>query len=96
MTKKDIVSALASLKAEVREHYKAEIKGIFGSFARDEDQAESDIDILVEFYPGATLLNLAGLGDFLEENLHHKVDLVSERAIRKEIEPYIHQDLIRI
>lgn len=58
MTKKDIISTLASLKAEDREPYKAEIKGIFGSFAGVEDKAESDMDILVEFYPGATALYL--------------------------------------
>ena len=46
MTKKDIITTLASLKAQARDQYKAEIKGIFGSFARDEDKAESDIDTI--------------------------------------------------
>jgi hypothetical protein len=52
--------------------------------------------VLVEFLEGATLFDLAGLGDFLEEKLCCKVDIVSQRAIRKEIEPYIYGDLARI
>jgi len=54
------------------------------------------LDVLVEFREGATLFNLTGLGNFLEEMLHCKVDVVSKRAVRKEIAPHIYGDLISL
>jgi predicted nucleotidyltransferase len=94
MTKEQIIAMLKKLNAEVRNKFKAEIKGIFGSYSRDEAEQNSDIDVLVEFLKGATLLDLTGLGYFLEEKLGCKVDLVSQRAIRKEVKPYIERELI--
>jgi len=94
MTKEQTIVSLKKLNVEVRSKFKAEIKGIFGSYARDEAEQNSDIDVLVEFFTGATLLDLTGLGHFLEKNLGCKVDLVSQRAIRKEVKPYIERDLI--
>ena len=61
-----------------RQRYKADIKGIFGSFARGEESDKSDIDILVEFREGANLL--------------HCVDIVPIDVIRKEIrEPILNE-----
>ena len=68
----EIPETLSSLKAEARERFKAEIKGIFGSYARGEQREGSDLDVLVEFSEGANLLHLTGLADFLEEKLHLK------------------------
>lgn len=96
MKKDEILKILEGVKKDVRQRYKAEIKGIFGSYARGEEKQGSDVDVLVEFLDGATLFDLAGLGDFLEEKLRCKVDIVSQKAIRKEIEPYIYGDLVRI
>ena len=94
MGKEEILETLTSIKDEVRQKYKAELKGIFGSYARGEEKENSDIDVLVEFLENATLFELVGLGDFLEEKLHCKVDIVSQRAIRREIEPYIYSDMV--
>ena len=94
MTQNQILEILESLKDEARKRYKAELKGIFGSYTRGEARESSDIDILVEFRKGATLLDLTGLGNFLEEKLQHKVDVVSPRAIRKELSYYIYKDMI--
>ncbi len=96
MNRDDVVKILKKLKDEVSRAYKADIKGIFGSCARDELAESSDIDVLVSFHAGTTLLDVSRLGDYLEEHLHRRVDLVSERAIRKEIEPFILQDMIAL
>lgn len=95
MTRSDILETLESLKDEVRQKYKAELKGIFGSYSRDEEKG-SDLDLLVDFMEGATLFDLAGLGNFLEEKLHCKVDVVSRRALKEETKPYIYDDLIEL
>jgi len=46
-----IVHVLASLKAEVKTRFKAELRGVFGSFVRSEEKPGSDVDVLVEVLP---------------------------------------------
>ena len=68
--------------------------GIFGSFAREENKPESDIDILVKFKYGITLLQLIKLENDLTEKLGIKVDLVTEGAItNKKLKKSIQKDL---
>lgn len=50
---------------------------VFGSVLRGEDRDGSDIDILVDALPGATLFDLGGLQVELEEILGVRVDLVT-------------------
>ena len=96
MGKEEILQTLISIKDETRQKYRAEIKGIFGSYARGEENQDSDLDVLVEFLEKATLFDLVGLGDFLEEKLKCKVDIASQRTIREEIKPYIYNDLVQL
>lgn len=58
---------------------------VFGSVARGEAKPQSDIDLLVEFKRGTTLLDHAALIEELEELLGVKVDVVSERGLRERI-----------
>jgi hypothetical protein len=55
---------------------------VFGSVARGEQQAGSDVDILVDFEPGRSLFDLTGLWLDLEKALGCKVDVVSSRGLR--------------
>ena len=57
---------------------------IFGSVARGDSGPNSDLDVLVKFEPGRSLLDLVGIQQDLEELLGCKVDVVSERALRSE------------
>jgi predicted nucleotidyltransferase len=54
---------------------------IFGSLARGEGGKESDVDILVEFEPGKSLLDLAGLKIELEETLGRRVDVLTYNSL---------------
>lgn len=54
---------------------------IFGSVIRGEATDKSDVDILVEFGPGSSLLDHIALSQDLEELLGRKVDVVNERAL---------------
>jgi predicted nucleotidyltransferase len=62
---------------------------IFGSVARGEDRPDSDIDVLVEFEPGRSLLDQVGFRQDLEEMLGRKVDVVSEGGISQYLETRI-------
>ncbi len=55
--------------------------GLFGSVARGEVKKRSDIDILVEFEKGKSLLDLAGLKIELEEILKREVDIVTYNSL---------------
>lgn len=90
----EILSILRGLKEEVRQRFKAEIKGIFGSYVKGEEREESDIDVLVEFYAGANLLDLTGLSIFLEEKLYYPVDIIPESAIRDELKANILRETV--
>jgi len=58
---------------------------IFGSAARGEAGPESDIDFVVEFEPGRSLLDHAGLLVDLQQLLGREVDIVTERGLRPRI-----------
>ena len=55
---------------------------VFGSVARDEDTADSDIDLLLRVRPGTSLFDLANLAEELEQLLDVRVDLVSEGGLK--------------
>lgn len=59
--------------------YKVREIGVFGSVVRGEQSKESDIDVLVDFQEDADLLDLVGLGLFLEERLGRKSTLCREK-----------------
>jgi predicted nucleotidyltransferase len=90
-----VIKILKNLEDEIRRKYKAEIIGIFGSYARGEQRKGSDIDIIVEFDKGATLFDVVGLSLFLEEKLKiKKVDIVPKDAVREELKEEIFKEVV--
>ena len=83
--KKEILKQLSVLKPEILARFKVKGIALFGSFTRGEQREINDIDVLVDFEEGADLFDLVGLGEFLETRLHHRVEVVSKRALREEI-----------
>jgi hypothetical protein len=91
-SKEEILDILDEIKGEIGKRYKVEKIGLFGSFVREAQKPGSDIDVLVRFGEGADLLDLVGLGLFLEEKLGRKVDVVPEDALKVELrEPVLKQ-----
>ena len=58
---------------------------VFGSVARRQDDADSDIDFLVDMEPGRSLFDLGGLLMELEQLLNTKVDVVTEKGLKERI-----------
>ena len=81
---------------EATKHVSPNSIAIFGSFARGEANAESDLDILIDFDTPLNLFDLIGLEMELSEILGIKVDLVTKRSVHSELKPFIEQDLVRI
>ncbi|NEQ23459.1 MAG: nucleotidyltransferase family protein [Microcoleus sp. SIO2G3] len=69
---------------------------IFGSVARGEADASSDVDFLVEMEPGRNLLDLGGLLMDLQELLNCKVDIVTEKGLRKRIRERVLKEAISL
>lgn len=69
---------------------------IFGSYARGENNIESDIDILVELPTGKSLLDLIRLERQLGEVLAKEVDLLTYQSISPLLKEYIQNDQFQI
>jgi predicted nucleotidyltransferase len=69
---------------------------IFGSFAREEETANSDIDILVEFEGMATFDGFMDTKFYLEDLLSVRVDLVVPQALKPRLRENIMKDLIYV
>ncbi len=67
---------------------------MFGSSVRGEQTDASDIDVLVDLEEDAGLFDLVGMALLLEEEFRRKVDLVSKRALRAELEESVLSELV--
>jgi len=86
------MSPKTEILTKIRQHsdelkvYKVKKVGLFGSFARSNQKAASDIDILVEFnHGGKTFDNYMDLKFYLERLFHRKVDLVIKDSLKTRI-----------
>ena len=69
---------------------------LFGSVARGTASADSDIDLLVEFDGPATSSRYFGVQFYLEDLFGCPVDLVTAKALRPRLRPYIERDAVTI
>ena len=83
-------AALLALAAE----FGVGVIGVFGSVARGEDRADSDIDLLVELPTRIGLLGLGRLQQAVEELLEASVDLVPETDLKPAVRPNVEADLV--
>ncbi len=81
---------------DIAKHYHATNVRVFGSVVRGEAREDSDIDLLVDFLPGSTLLDQVGMIDALSVTLGRKVDIVSERALNKHIRQRVLQEAVTL
>ncbi len=67
---------------------------VFGSVARGDAEAKSDVDLLVELEPGRNLLDLGGLQMDLESLLQCPVDVVTERGLRDRLRAHVLKEAV--
>ena len=87
------IKILKKLKPMLKEEFKVSKIGIFGSFVRNEQKKDSDVDIIVEFSEPIGL-KFFELVELLEEKFKRKVDLVSMDGISPHIKPYIENEVV--
>lgn len=96
MDRAAILTLLARQKPEMERRFGVRSLALFGSLARDQLRADSDIDVLVEFDGPATSARYFGLQFFLEDLLSRPVDLVTRQALHARLRPAIERDAIHV
>jgi predicted nucleotidyltransferase len=94
MTLEQALETLARHKDALSE-FKVDSLFVFGSVARGEAGARSDIDILVEFSETVGLFEFARLRSFLEDVLGSRVDLVTPGALRESMREDVLREAVR-
>ena len=69
---------------------------LFGSTIRDEARPDSDVDILVSFDRPTDPERYFGVQFYIEDLLGRPVDLVTDKALRVELRPYVEAEAVRI
>lgn len=95
MGRDDLLTVLRAHREDL-ERYGVESLRLFGSMARGDASAASDVDLLVRFRSTPTFSGFMRLRIFLEDLLGLKVDLVTESGLREEVRPNVEADTIRI
>ena len=94
MCKENIKMTVSTLKNELKKKYHIKNISLFGSYAREEQRKDSDVDLLVDFDVTPDLLTFIELEEFLSDKLGKDVDLVSVRKIKKSLKRQIFNEAI--
>ena len=85
----DILKIFAEHRNEIGTRFGVASLSLFGSVARDEAAAESDVDILVTFAQTSGIFRFLELKEYLENLLQCSVDLVTRNALKKQLREQI-------
>ncbi|MEX1032794.1 MAG: nucleotidyltransferase family protein [Cellvibrionaceae bacterium] len=96
MRKQQALQLLNEHKPILAEQFGVTDLALFGSTARDSAGERSDVDILVSFDGPATSKRFFGVQFYLEDLLSCPVDLVTDKALRPELRPYVEKEAIRV
>ena len=94
-SREEILNLLSQNKSNLENRFKVRRMALFGSYARGDQQSDSDVDILVDIDPSVGL-EFVTLAEQIEQLLGLPVELVSRRAIKPSKLKYIEQDLIYV
>jgi uncharacterized protein len=96
VNRSQVLELLAGHKQELVQRFGVIDLALFGSTARDAARDDSDVDVLVSFDGPATSDRYFGVQFYLEDLLGRSVDLVTDKALRPELRPYIEREAIHV
>jgi uncharacterized protein len=96
MNRSRIIQLLTQSKPLLMQRYGVTRLAVFGSIARETARNDSDIDVLVAFDGPATSERYFGVLFYLEDLFGCAVDLVADKALRKELRPFVERDAIYV
>lgn len=95
MGRENVLSLLAAHRDKI-EGFGVKSLRLFGSVARDEASAESDVDLLVSFRKTPSFSDFMKFRIFLEDLLDARVDLITESGLRERVRPFVEKDALRV
>jgi len=96
MRKQDVLKKLSDNHDILKSRFDVNSISIFGSVARDEAGEESDVDVLVSFDRSPGIFQFLRLKEFLENILSNRVDLVTKKALKKQLSEQILREAVRV
>lgn len=96
MNRSRALELLTQSKPTLASRYGVTQLALFGSTARNNARSDSDIDILVAFDGPATSERYFGVQFYLEDLFGCEIDLVTEKALRVELRPFIEKEAVRV
>jgi uncharacterized protein len=99
----DTMKTINAIREIIHQHrnvladkYGISVVGLFGSYARQEQRPDSDIDLLADILRPISLFELVGAELYLGEVLEAKVDLIPRRDVREELKGAILRDTVAL
>lgn len=92
----DAIDLLTRSKPVLAERYGVTHLALFGSTVRDTADTGSDVDVLVAFDGPASSARYFGVQFYLEDLFGCAVDLVTEKALREELRPFVENEAIHV
>ena len=93
----DVLALLREQKQSLVEKFGVQSLAVFGSYVKNAQRGESDVDIFVELEPGRkTFDNYMDLKFCLEDTLQKKIDLAIKESLREEIKDEVLREAVYV
>lgn len=96
MNRARAIELLTASKPVLAARYGVTGLALFGSTVRDAAGEDSDVDVLVTFDGPATSQRYFGVQFYLEDLFGRTVDLVTEKALRPELRPFVEKEALHV
>jgi uncharacterized protein len=93
---KKVADILKNNKEYLKKNFHITRIGIFGSFARNEETENSDIDVLVEFEKTPDMFTFFSVEEYLENKLNRKIDMVRPQGLKEHVKENVLSEVIYI
>ncbi len=96
MNRSRAIELLTRSKPILAARYGVTELALFGSTARDAARNDSDVDVLVSFDGPATSERYFGVQFYLEDLFGVPIDLVTDKALRPELRPFVEKEAVHV
>jgi predicted nucleotidyltransferase len=96
MTLEELTRQLQTILPELRQRYAVHDLWLFGSYVRDEERPDSNLDLLIDFVEPPTLFEFVRLQNQLSELLGVRVDLVMKSVLKPKIGKQILSEIVAV
>lgn len=95
-SKEEIIRKLKEKKPFLTEKYNISEIGLFGSYVRNEQGKDSDLDVLISYNKSPDFFKFLELEEYLSDLLNIKVDLVTKNSLKPIIAFYVNKEVVYV